>query len=380
MRPDATNTTFDRAVRLVLAAAAVAALVWLAAYLADVLAPFAAALLAAYLMNPLVERIQRLTKRRAPAVFIALALVAAAGALAALLTAPLLAAEVRHMGQLLRQLVQESDLAARAADRLPPDIWAAVRDFASRAEIQQLFGSGSALALGKTLAAKVLPGVWGVLRGAAGAVGALAGLVVLVLYVVFLLLDFERLRGSWTDALPPRHKGWITDLAHDFRLAMSRYFRAQALVAALVGVLFAIGFGLIGLPLAVLLGLFIGLLNMVPYLQLAGFVPAFFLGAVHALETGADLWTTMALILAVFAVVQLIQDAVLTPRIMGDATGLSPAFILLSLSVWGKLLGMLGLLVAIPMTCLCWAWYRRLLTGRAEAGAGGDDGGAGARR
>ncbi len=58
--------------------------------------------------------------------------------------------------------------------------------------------------------------------------------------------------------------------------------------------------------------------------------------------TGTNLWTVMLLILAVFAVVQLIQDAVLVPRIMGDATGLSPAFILLSLSVWGKLLACSG--------------------------------------
>lgn len=358
-----TPYTFDRVVRLALGAGVLAALVWLAAYLSDVLAPFAAALLAAYLMHPLVLRLERMFKRRAPAVFAALVLTALGLGLAVLAVAPLVGAEVRHMGALLREVVQNSELAARAAERLPADVWQTLRELAARPDVQALFGGGDALALGKAVADKVLPGVWGVLRGAAGVAGALAGLVVVLLYVVFLLLDYERLRAGWTRALPPRHRGWVTELAGDFRLAMGRYFRAQALVAALVGVLFAVGFGLIGLPLGILLGLFIGLLNMVPYLQIAGFVPAFFLGAVHALETGTNLWTVMLLIVAVFAVVQLIQDAVLVPRIMGDATGLSPAFILLSLSVWGKLLGMLGLLVAIPMTCLCWAWYQRLVTG-----------------
>jgi predicted PurR-regulated permease PerM len=142
---------------------------------------------------------------------------------------------------------------------------------------------------------------------------------------------------------------------------MGRYFRAQAWWPRWVCVLFAVGFGLTSCPWA-FARMIICLLNMVPYLQSRASA-RFFLGAVHALETGTNLWTVMLLILAVFAVVQLIQDAVLVPRIMGDATGLSPAFILLSLSVWGKLLGMLGLLVAIPMTCLCWAWYQRLVTG-----------------
>ncbi|MCP4199524.1 MAG: AI-2E family transporter, partial [Proteobacteria bacterium] len=62
-----------------------------------------------------------------------------------------------------------------------------------------------------------------------------------------------------------------------------------------------------------------------------------------------------------FAVVQIIQDTILVPRIMGKVTGLSPAVILLSLSIWGKLLGMLGLLIALPMTCLLWAYYQRLI-------------------
>ena len=246
---------------------------------------------------------------------------------------------------------------------MPPDIWQALKDLAARPDVQELFKGGDALALARTVAAKALPGAWGVLRGAAGLVAGVAGIVVVVLYFVFLLQDFDNVRGGWLGMVPPSRREFVSGLADDFAAAMGRYFRAQALVAACVGVLFAVGFGLIGLPLGVLLGLAIGLMNMVPYLQLAGFVPAFFLGAIHALETGSGLWTTFALILAVFAVVQLIQDAVLTPRIMGQAMGLSPAVILLSLSVWGKLLGMLGLLLAIPLTCLAWAWYRRYVTG-----------------
>ena len=72
-----------------------------------------------------------------------------------------------------------------------------------------------------------------------------------------------------------------------------------------------------------------------------------------------NIWAMCGLTILVFAVVQAIQDSFLVPRIMGRVTGLSPAVILLSLSVWGKLLGLLGLLIALPMTCLLIAYYRR---------------------
>ena len=113
--------------------------------------------------------------------------------------------------------------------------------------------------------------------------------------------------------------------------------------------------------MAILLGLMLGLMNMVPYLQLLGIPPAFFLALLHAVDTGGSVWTAMGLTALVFGVVQVMQDAVLTPRIMGGVTGLSPAIILLSLSVWGKILGFLGLIIAIPATCLVLAYYRRIM-------------------
>jgi predicted PurR-regulated permease PerM len=85
------------------------------------------------------------------------------------------------------------------------------------------------------------------------------------------------------------------------------------------------------------------------------------LSLVHAVETGTNPWLVLALTGAVFLVVQAIQDLLLVPKIMGDVTGLNPAMIMLSLSVWGKLLGLLGLIVALPMTYLLLVYYRRFL-------------------
>ena len=142
---------------------------------------------------------------------------------------------------------------------------------------------------------------------------------------------------------------------------MNSYFRGQSLIALIVGILFSIGFLIIDFPLAVGLGLFIGLLNLVPYLQLIGLVPTIILALMKSLETGQNFWFIMLLALIVFAVVQAIQDMYLTPRIMGKVMGLNPAVILLSLSVWGALLGFIGLIVALPLTTLCLSYYRRFV-------------------
>ncbi|UCG34038.1 MAG: AI-2E family transporter, partial [Phycisphaerales bacterium] len=116
----------------------------------------------------------------------------------------------------------------------------------------------------------------------------------------------------------------------------------------------------------IVLGLFIGLLNMVPYLQTIGVVPAVMLAAMTAFEKDGSLVWYLVGVGIVFAVVQTTQDALLTPRIMGKVTGLRPAVILFSVLFWGKLLGMLGLVLAIPLSCLGLAYYRRLLARQEE--------------
>ncbi|HCF04665.1 MAG TPA: hypothetical protein DEU72_00260 [Desulfomicrobiaceae bacterium] len=252
-------------------------------------------------------------------------------------------------------------MAAEAAKRLPPDIWEAVRGVLASPEVQDFLRSDSVFSIAQGMLRRIVPGIMGLISGAYSMVMAVAVVLVIGLYTVFLLLDFESLRQRWHSVLPTSWRQPILEFLAEFDSAMSRYFRGQALVAGTVGILFAIGFSLIGLPLAVVLGLFLGLLNMVPYLQTVGFVPAVLLAGVHALETGTSFWTVLGLVLVVFAVVQAIQDMVLVPRFLGKAMGLSPAWILLSLSIWGSLLGFLGLLLALPLTCLLFAYWRRLI-------------------
>lgn len=353
--------TFDRTVRLALAAALTWGAVQLLGMLSDAIIPFLIGLLLAYVLDPLVRRVQGWVRSRQLAIALVLMGAVLAVVLAVMVITPMIAREVTHMARLTQEVLSNSRLAAEAAKRLPPDIWDAVRRILASPEVQEFLRSDNILSLVQGALRRIVPGIMGLISGAYSMVMAVAVVLVIGLYTVFLLLDFESLREHWHSILPEGWRQPMHEFLTEFDRAMSRYFRGQAMVASVVGVLFAIGFALIGLPLAVILGLFLGLLNMVPYLQMLGFVPAVLLAGVHALDTGTSFWTVLGLVLLVFAVVQVIQDMLLVPRFLGKAMGLSPAWMLLSLSVWGSLLGFLGLLLALPLTCLVFAYWRRLI-------------------
>ena len=354
--------TFDKVFRLFLSTCVLIGVIWLASYLSDVILPFAVALVLAYLLNPLVLLLQKLVKKRWAAVFLSLITVGLVLVLLWFTLVPAITGEVRRMGKMVSELVTNSELARRADQQLPEDLWEAIRYIVRTPEVQKVFKYTGAKDLLIDLSKKLLPGLWGLLLAAGSLLVALLGLFIIILYMVFLMLDFPSVQKGWPGLIPPKYRMQVTEFADDAEKALATYFRGQAAVASLVGLLFAIGFFIIGLPMGIVLGLFIGLLNMVPYLQMIALIPAFFLAALHTLETGADFWSYMALTGGIFLVVQLIQDAVLVPRIMGKATGLSPAVILLSLSIWGKILGFLGLLLAIPLTVLGWAYYHRYIS------------------
>ena len=164
--------------------------------------------------------------------------------------------------------------------------------------------------------------------------------------------------------VPPKYRHIVFGICTDVKNSMNHYFRGQALVAFIVGILFCIGFVIVGLPLAVVMGLFIGLLNMVPYLQLISLIPTTLLCLVCATSPDVDFWTIWWECMAVYIVVQCIQDLYLTPKIMGKAMGLNPAIILLSLSIWGSLFGLIGLIIALPMTTLILSYYDRYINPR----------------
>ena len=352
--------TFDRVVRILISAGILAGLIWLAGYLSDVLIPFAVAMLLAYLTNPLIVLVQKKIPNRIVAVFVSLLGLVAVAVLLGWLVVPAVTDEIVQMGRLVTDLATNANLTEKASQWLPPDIWQNLRASLDRPEIKDFFKDINIWKILEAIARKVLPGMWGLISGTASFLVGLVGLAVIGLYFIFLLLDYDTVRG-WKDLVPSAYRDSVIGFVNDFESAMSSYFRGQAAVAFICGLLFALGFFLIGLPLSILLGLFIGLLNMIPYLQIIGLIPAGLLAIMHALESGANIWMILGLTGLVFVVVQIIQDTILVPKIMGKVTGLNPAMMMLSLSIWGKLLGLLGMIIALPVTYLLLVYYRRLI-------------------
>lgn len=361
--------TFDRVVRILFSAAVLFGLIWLARYLSDVLIPFAVALLLAYLLNPLVLFFQKGIKSRSAAVLASLSAVLLVALGLAALVVPMITSEISHMGKILGQVVSNKDLAGRAAGMLPAGLWDSIQDHLAREEVQRFFRSKDFWQMLLSAARKVLPGAWGIVAGTTSFLLGLVGLVVVLLYLVFMLVDYERISLGWKTLIPSSYRDGAAGFALEFENAMTRYFRGQALISGIVGALLCVGFTLIGLPMGILLGLLMGVLNMIPYLQVLGLIPAFLLALLKALEGGGSVWISLVGTAAVLGAVQIIQDWILSPKIMGKVTGLNPAFMLLSLTVWGKLLGFFGLIIALPMTCLVLAYYRRFLVSAEGASA-----------
>ncbi len=366
MLDDNTPYTFDRVVRILLAAGFIWVAVLLLNKLSNALVPFAVALTLAYLLNPLVNFTCRFIKNRTAAVL--LTLLAILGPLTYFFwgAVRMVGAELAQTGKMLAGLVNNSAVAQRAAEYLPEDIWHTIVDLAKQEDVRSFLTESGLTNMLKLSAQKALPGIWNLVSGSAHTIGALAGVFVIILYLVFLLTDYDKL-GKWREQLPSKYRGRVASFVDDFTNVTNRYFRTQALIALIVGCLFSVGFLIIKLPLAILLGLLIGLLNMVPYLQIAGLIPAFLLAAINALATGGNFWLALGGVGVVFAVVQVLQDAVLVPRLQGESMGLSPWMILLSLSIWGQLLGFLGLVMALPLTCMALAIYRQWMIAQGES-------------
>ena len=347
--------TFDRVSRIVFSVLMVGGLIYLLAVLKNALLPFLIAWLMAYMMQPFVRFFQYKLKFKSRVLSITAVLVSLAGLLILLyqLVVPSIIDEIQGTFQLL-QTHQGNP------ENIPliPESWRIY--IVNQMDLLHLSELVSRENLLNTLK-QIAPRMWTLLSSTFSLLFSVTILFVVMLYFIFILLDYEKIAEGWIKLIPERYRPFAQGLAEDVEVSMNRYFRGQALIALCVGVLFAIGFKIIDFPLAVSLGLFIGFLNLIPYLQTLGLIPMLLLSLLKAAETGGSFWLIFGSALLVLCVVQGIQDLFLTPKIMGKAMGLNPAIILLSLSIWGTLLGFVGLIVALPLTTLSLSYYKRFI-------------------
>lgn len=347
--------TFDRVVRWALTVLGFFIVYTLLDTLSGVLWQFFLAWVLAYFTYPLVIFLERRChlRWRVVSILVAILLVLSVVTLLVVLTVPPMVREVSRLTDDVLLVVQKWI----GENNIYEQIQAVVQNEEMQRKMLKVLEHDGTVDAFRYIALQT----WELLSQTAQILIGVVNVFVVFLYFFFILLDYETFSEGWQRLIPRDNRPAVVQLLAEVQDRMNRYFRGQGLIALLVGIGFAIGFSIVGLPMAVGVGLFIGLLNMVPYLQMIGIVPVTVLALLKASDTGESFWVIIGLCAVVFVIVQTLQDMVLTPKIMGRAMGMNPAVILLSLSVWGCLLGFIGLVIALPLTMLCFTYYKRIV-------------------
>ena len=326
-----------------------------------VLLPFFVSFLIAYMLDPIVEFVQYKCKVKFRGLSVAIVLLLFVGllVLSVYLLVPAIGREVKSAAAGVEQYFANFD-----ADRyFTAEQQEKIKSALDGLNLESVLSYPEVRDAMKSLVPKV--GEW-----ITGGLSWLAELVVIfigLMYLIFLMIGFPKIRANWSNYVPVKYRAIARTIVHDMNRNMNAYFRGQGLVALIVGILFAIGFCIIGMPMGIAMGLIIGVLNFVPYMQALGIPPCILLCLVQSAQTGRPVWVTLLCLVIVFAIVQSLQDMVLVPKIMGKVTGMGPAAILLSLSIWGALFGVIGMIIALPMTTLGISYYKHYVVDRSKA-------------
>lgn len=351
--------TFDKFIRWALAALVILAVFSIMKLLSGVLLPFFIAWLLAYLLYPVVKFVQYKLHVPTRALSIVVTLIFAVAVIGGIfyLIIPPMIEQFGKLSEIISKYVQQNTQAG--------DITVYIRQWLidNQQYIEKFLKSKDFADAVKT----AMPKVFSVLGHTASIIVSIVASCITLLYMFFILLDYEFLTNNWVRIFPKRVRPFWHDVARDVERALDNYIRGQSLVALCMGIMFCVGFTIIGFPMAIGLGILIGIMDLIPYLHTFALIPTAFLALLKAADTGQNFWVIFGLAVLVFIIVQIITDMVVTPKIMGRAMGLNPAILLLSLSVWGTLLGFVGLIIALPLTTLIIAYWQRYVTKEMES-------------
>ena len=346
--------TFDKLVRWVGAFLLIAAAFYLVNYLSSVLLPFFIAWLFAYLLYPVVKFIETKTKIRfrALSIVITLMLVLIVIGLIVYLIIPPMIEQFQKLYVILNQWVNSTTHSNNISE------WISTWIADNQKQIEQVLTSPDFTDAVKSAA----PKLFNFVGQTASIVISIVASLITVLYMFFILLDYEYLSENWIRIFPKKQRPFWTELMDDVARELNNYIRGQGLVALCMGIMFCVGFSIMDFPMAIGLGILIGILDLVPYLHTFALIPTAFLAMLKAASTGQNFWMVFGLAVGLFIVVQIITDLIVTPKIMGKAMRLNPAILLLSLSVWGSIFGFIGLIIALPLTTLIMAYWKQYVT------------------
>lgn len=307
--------------------------------LGQALLPLLIATFLAYLLLPIVKRLEARGIRKEAALAAALGFGVLLAAVFLILLFPVLINDLksflRAMPRIAETAIHRLDvLSTRFGLELPLE-----KEFL----VERARATLSEVPLG---ALKSLGAVFGrTFSGVAGLILSVLNLLLIPILFFHMIANYDQIASGCASFVPPRHRPWFDDFLRRSNQIVSAYFRGQLLVAVILGVLYGAGFGMVGLKFGFVIGLLTGLLNVIPY---AG--PLIGLGlATTVAIANFDGVGSIVEVWGVFAVVQVLEGFVITPRIVGDRVGLSALETMLILIIGGNLGGFVGMLVAIPL-------------------------------
>lgn len=346
--------TLDKLVRWILCGLIILAVFYITNSMSEVLLPFFIACLLAYLLYPLVRLTEKYLHIRIRALSILFVLILLIGIITGigLLIVPSMIEQFEKLSDVTMHYLSQTAQTNSLTNYIRQWIQEHQRD------IDHFLRSQDFSDTIKT----AMPQVFSFVGQTASVVISIIASFITLLYMFFILLDYEFLTDNWIKIFPKKNRPFWTELSQDVARELNNYIRGQSLVSLIMGILFCIGFTIIDFPMAIGLGIMIGIMNLVPYLHTFALIPTAILALLKAADTGQNFWIIFGSAVLVFAVVQVISDMVVTPKVMGKAMGLNPAILLLSLSVWGSLFGFIGLIIALPLTTLIMAYWQRYVT------------------
>ncbi|MCP5533458.1 MAG: AI-2E family transporter [Akkermansiaceae bacterium] len=202
-----------------------------------------------------------------------------------------------------------------------------------------------------------------------GVLGLIIGLIMVPVYLFFFLKEAASIRTHWHDYVPlkaSRFKTTLVETLQEINTYLISFFRGQVLVAAIDGILVGIALTIFGLPYGLLIGVFMAVLGVIPYIgNILCLIPACIIAWLHAQGTspfGMSPWAYVACVIGIFVVVQQINSLVTAPKIVGDSVGLHPMTVIFSMLFWSLVLGgFVGALLAVPLTAAVKVLFRRFI-------------------
>ena len=304
----------------------------------EILLPFIAGAALAYLLDPLVDRLEGLKIGRSVASLIALAGFLCLGIVIVLAVIPVFLKQIEVLLQILPDLMQRARSVVETISSLvgqTPD-----HNAAGLALLRDNVGNFASRLLSWT--GNVLVSLW---SGGQALVSLLSLIVITPIVAFYLLVDWDRIIASIDDWLPRDHRDTIRALVVQMDDVVAGFVRGQALVCVILGSFYAICLMLVGLDFGLLIGLTVGVIGFIPYV---GSVLGLVLSAGLALFQFLPQWQPVLLVLAVFLIGQFVEGNILQPRMIGARVSLHPVWLMFALFAFGSLMGFVGLLIAVP--------------------------------